>query len=202
VTPPPERAKRVLDLVVAVAALPVALPVIALLGLAVRLETKGGIFFRQTRVGQHGRHFRIFKLRTMVENAEQIGAGIYAEADDPRFTRVGTFARRFSLDELPQLFNVLRGEMSIVGPRPMLPVTVEQYAADYAVILRVKPGLTGLAQVSGRNALARSERLTFDRRYAENCSIDMDVRILLRTVRVLLTGEGQLNNQGAKDVER
>jgi undecaprenyl phosphate N,N'-diacetylbacillosamine 1-phosphate transferase len=125
VTPPPERAKRVLDLVVAVAALPVALPVIALLGLAVRLETKGGIFFRQTRVGQHGRHFRIFKLRTMVENAEQIGAGIYAEADDPRFTRVGTFARRFSLDELPQLFNVLRGEMSIVGPRPMLPVTVE-----------------------------------------------------------------------------
>jgi undecaprenyl phosphate N,N'-diacetylbacillosamine 1-phosphate transferase len=192
----------VLDLIVAIAALPVALPVIALLGLAVRLETRGGIFFRQTRVGQHGRHFRIFKLRTMVENAERLGAGIYAEADDPRFTRVGTFARRFSLDELPQLFNVLRGEMSIVGPRPMLPVTVEQYAADYAVILRVKPGLTGLAQVNGRNALARSERLAFDRRYAESCSIDMDLSILARTVRVLLTGEGQLNNQGAKDVER
>ena len=199
---PREVAKRSLDLCLAMLALPFALPVMALVGIAVRLETPGSVLFRQRRIGRYGRPFTVFKLRTMVRDAERLGAGIYAERDDPRFTRVGLLARRFSLDELPQLLNVLRGEMSIVGPRPMLPVTVTEYEEDYRQILRVRPGITGLAQVSGRNALSRRRRLELDRHYASEWSIAGDVRIILKTVRVALRGEGQQNYQSREDVER
>jgi lipopolysaccharide/colanic/teichoic acid biosynthesis glycosyltransferase len=195
-------AKRVVDVVLAAAILPVVLPVIGVLAALVRLESRGPAIFRQTRVGRGGRPFTVLKLRTMVLNAENLGAGIFFEANDPRITRVGAFMRRFSLDELPQVFNILRGEMSVVGPRPMLPVTVETYREDYDVILRVRPGVTGLSQVSGRNALPRSERLRLDREYALHHTLRGDIAILARTFGVALTGEGQLNDQSAADVER
>lgn len=195
-------AKRCLDVALAAAALSVALPVMGLVGATIALETPGGMLFRQRRVGRGGRSFEVLKLRTMVKDAERIGAGLYAEPGDARFTHVGRWARRYSLDELPQLFNVLRGEMSLVGPRPMPPVIVEQYREAYDTILRVRPGLTGLAQVSGRNDLVRSQRLAFDQQYARTWTLLGDVHILLRTVGVLMTGEGQRNDQGLGDVER
>ncbi|MBX3181902.1 MAG: sugar transferase [Polyangiaceae bacterium] len=197
-----ELAKRALDLTLCALSAPLVLPVSLALGLAIRLESPGGALFRQVRVGRHGQDFTVFKLRTMVENAEHIGAGLYAEANDPRFTKVGLFARRFSLDELPQVLNILRGEMSWVGPRPALRLSVEAYPEPYEAILQVKPGLTGLAQINGRNALVRSARLAFDAEYARTWTVLGDIQILLKTFRVVLLGEGQLNDQSAADVEQ
>jgi lipopolysaccharide/colanic/teichoic acid biosynthesis glycosyltransferase len=193
--------KRALDLLLACAAGVVAVPVLAVLALLVKVESRGPVIFRQERVGLNGRAFWIYKLRTMVEGADRIGAGLYAEANDPRFTRIGLFARRFSLDELPQVFNILRGDMSVVGPRPMLRMTVDEYADAYREILHAKPGVTGLAQVNGRNALSRSRRLAYDAQYARECSLSGDLRILWRTIAVVVRGDGQLNSQGREDVE-
>lgn len=194
--------KRLLDIALALIVLVVSAPLLLLLCLWVKLDSRGPVLFRQIRVGQHGRRFAIYKLRTMVDGAERIGAGLYAEANDARFTRSGIFARRFSFDELPQLFNILKGEMSVVGPRPMLPVTVAEYPEEYARILTVKPGVTGLAQVNGRNALVRSRRLAYDIEYAERSSLGTDLGILFRTALVVVRGDGQLNSQGRAEVER
>lgn len=196
-----EVVKRVMDLVLCILALPFAMPIVGVMALAIVLESRGSPFFLQTRVGRRGRLFTVFKLRTMVQDAEHLGAGIFFAENDPRFTKCGLFARRFSLDEVPQLWNVFKGEMSVVGPRPMLPVTVEEYLQDYNIILEVRPGLTGLAQVSGRNALPRSQRLALDRMYAQTWTPLTDLWIVFRTVSVVLTGRGQLNNQGRMDVE-
>jgi lipopolysaccharide/colanic/teichoic acid biosynthesis glycosyltransferase len=194
--------KRLLDLIVVLFIAPLAVPITFVVALLIRLETRGHPLFRQTRIGLGGQPFVIYKLRTMIDGAEHIGAGIYAEPGDTRFTRIGNFARRYSLDELPQLVNVLKGEMSIVGPRPMLPITVEEYGVDYEIILQAKPGITGLAQVSGRNALTRRERLELDKQYVRSRALLLDLAILLRTVRVAFSGEGQLNTQRRSDVER
>lgn len=197
-----ERLKRAMDVAVALAAAPVAAPLLVAAALGICLESPGNPVFTQTRVGRGGRRFRLFKLRTMVVGAERMGAGLYNEKDDPRFLKLGTLLRRWSVDELPQLANVLLGDMSVVGPRPMVPQVVEQYADDYREILQVKPGLTGLVQISGRNELPRSRRLELDREYARTWSMLGDARILLKTVSVVLGGEGQRNDQGAADVER
>ncbi len=194
-------AKRALDLAIVGATAPLAIGIVGAMSVAIRLESEGSPIFEQTRVGKDGRPFTVYKLRTMVDNAENIGAGLYNVEDDPRFTKLGTFARRFSLDEVPQLFNVLKGEMSVVGPRPMLQVTVDEYADDYAVILQAKPGLTGLTQVSGRNSLKRSQRLALDKEYAADQSLAMDLGIIARTFSVVITGDGQLNDQSREDVE-
>ncbi len=194
--------KRTVDLLLALILAPVALPLVAIAGLLIAIESPGGPFYFQTRIGKGRRPFVLFKLRTMVANAERIGAGLYAEKNDARFTRMGTLARRLSLDELPQLANVLLGDMSIVGPRPMLQVTTDEYREAYDVILTVKPGLTGLVQVSGRNRLTRSERLELDATYARTWSLAGDFAILSRTVGAVLSGEGQMNTQGRDDVER
>jgi lipopolysaccharide/colanic/teichoic acid biosynthesis glycosyltransferase len=201
-TAPQAAAKRLLDLLLSLTMLPFALPVIGIAVAAIRLESRGAGIYRQTRIGRRGRPIVVYKLRTMVENAESIGAGLYAQEGDPRFTKVGRFLRRTSLDELSQLFNVIKGDMSIVGPRPQLPLIVEQHQADYAEILSVKPGITGLAQVSGRNALSRNDRIALDKEYARRVSLLRDLLILLVTVRVVLTGEGQRNNQSREEVER
>lgn len=202
-TPTINRAsKRALDLVVVGLAAPILGPIAVIAGVAHSLESPGSILFRQVRVGQHGRRFSVYKLRTMVEDAENIGAGLYNEANDPRFTTIGKLLRRLSLDEVPQLLNVLLGDMSAVGPRPMIPMVVDEYAEEYKKILEVKPGLTGLAQVSGRNSLPRRERLALDMEYAATWSILTDLRILLRTISVVLTGDGQRNDQSRADVEQ
>lgn len=180
----PYRGKRALDLViVALVSLP-ALVVGLLCALAVKATSRGPVFFLQERVGMGGRPFTVYKFRTMVAGDNPIFP------DATRVTSAGKWLRRFSLDELPQLINVWRGEMSIVGPRPTLAYQVERYSERQRHRLDVRPGLTGLAQVNGRNALAWDDRIELDLEYVRTQSLLVDLRIIARTVRVMLSGEG------------
>jgi lipopolysaccharide/colanic/teichoic acid biosynthesis glycosyltransferase len=182
--------KRLLDLVLSGLGLVICAPVIAALAVAVRLESRGHPFYTQTRAGRHGRPFMIYKLRTMVHGAEFTGAGLAIQEGDARITRVGRFLRRYSLDELPNLVNVLRGEMSIVGPRPTLLHQVEQYTDRQRGRLAVKPGLTGWAQIHGRASLPWSERIELDLYYVQHQSLVLDLRIVGRTIEMVLSGQG------------
>jgi lipopolysaccharide/colanic/teichoic acid biosynthesis glycosyltransferase len=184
------RGKRVLDVVVAGTALVVCAPVLAAAAALVRLETHGHAIYRQRRVGRDGEPFELYKLRTMVHGAEQMGAGLAVNVGDERITRVGGILRRTSLDELPNLFNVLAGEMSIVGPRPTVQVQVDRYTERQRGRLSVRPGITGWAQVNGRASLPWSERIELDLWYVEHASLALDLRILLATVRMVVTGHG------------
>jgi lipopolysaccharide/colanic/teichoic acid biosynthesis glycosyltransferase len=182
--------RRALDILVAGATLLVCSPLLALALLAVRLESRGSPLYRQRRIGLEGRPFEMLKLRTMVAGAEGIGAGLAVNENDPRITRIGAFLRRTSLDELPNLVNVLRGEMSLIGPRPTIPAQVEQYTPRQRGRLAVRPGITGWAQVNGRAALPWSERIELDLFYVEHRSLALDMRILMRTVTMVLGGSG------------
>jgi lipopolysaccharide/colanic/teichoic acid biosynthesis glycosyltransferase len=188
--------KRALDLVLGGAGAIVSAPVIALLALLVRLESPGDPIYRQARVGQDGRLFSIYKLRTMVSGAEFTGAGLAVAQGDDRITRVGAMLRRYSLDELPNLWNVLRGEMSIVGPRPTVPVQVQQYTDRQRGRLAVKPGITGWAQINGRASLPWPERIELDLWYVEHWSLRLDLRIIVRTVGMVLSGHGLYKGEG------
>jgi lipopolysaccharide/colanic/teichoic acid biosynthesis glycosyltransferase len=181
---------RVLDVAIAAVGLAVAAPLLLLAMLAIRLESRGSPIYRQRRVGRHGVPFDLLKLRTMVAGAEHIGPGIALNEGDPRITRVGALLRRFSLDELPNLVNVLRGEMAIVGPRPTIQAQVDQYTDRQRRRLEVKPGITGWAQVNGRAALPWDERIELDVWYVDHRSLWLDLRILARTARMLATGHG------------
>jgi lipopolysaccharide/colanic/teichoic acid biosynthesis glycosyltransferase len=182
--------KRALDLVIAVPLAILTAPVVALLALAVRLESPGDPVYRQLRVGRDGRAFEIFKLRTMVSGAEFTGAGLAIAEGDPRITRLGGLLRRYSLDELPNLWNVVRGEMSIVGPRPTLQHQVDHYTPRQRGRLAVKPGITGWAQINGRASLPWPERIELDLWYVEHRSLALDLRILARTVGLVVRGSG------------
>jgi lipopolysaccharide/colanic/teichoic acid biosynthesis glycosyltransferase len=182
--------KRAIDLLLAAAGSLLTAPVIAFLALAIRLESPGSPIYRQPRVGKEGRLFSIYKLRTMVRGAEFTGAGLAVQEGDERITRVGGFLRRYSLDEVPNLWNVLRGQMSIVGPRPTLQVQVEQYTDRQRRRLAVKPGITGWAQVNGRASLPWTERIELDIWYVEHYSLALDLKILARTARMVLSGRG------------
>jgi lipopolysaccharide/colanic/teichoic acid biosynthesis glycosyltransferase len=182
--------KRILDFVLAGGLLVLTAPILALTCLAIRAETPGSPIYRQRRVGKDGVQFDLLKLRTMVSGAERMGAGLAVDEGDPRITRTGALARRLSLDELPNLVNVLRGEMSLVGPRPTVQVQVSQYTARQLGRLSVPPGITGWAQVKGRAALPWHERIELDLWYIEHWSLRLDLRILLETVRLLATGRG------------
>jgi len=182
--------RRAFDVLVSAVALMVLAAPLALVMLAVRLESPGGAVFRQRRVGRHGREFEVLKLRTMVQGAERMGAGLAIERGDARITRLGALLRRTSIDELPQLVNVLRGEMAIVGPRPTVPSQVERYDDRQRERLLVRPGLTGWAQVQGRTTLTWPERIELDRHYVAARSLRLDAEILLRTVGVVLGGAG------------
>jgi lipopolysaccharide/colanic/teichoic acid biosynthesis glycosyltransferase len=181
---------RALDVFLAAALLVVTAPLLAMAAIAIRLESRGPVFYRQLRVGRHGEHFQLWKLRTMVPGAESMGAGIYVIEGDTRITRVGRLLRRFSLDELPNLVNVLRGEMAMVGPRPTVQEQVDRYTERQRRRLEVKPGITGWAQINGRTSLPWPERIELDVWYVENRSIRLDLRILARTARMLATGHG------------
>jgi lipopolysaccharide/colanic/teichoic acid biosynthesis glycosyltransferase len=181
---------RALDVALAAALLMVTAPLLALAALAIRLESRGPVFYRQLRVGRDGEPFELWKLRTMVPGAESMGAGIYVVEGDPRITRTGRLLRRFSLDELPNLVNVLRGEMSIVGPRPTVQEQVDRYTERQRRRLEVKPGITGWAQINGRTSLPWPERIELDVWYVEHRSLRLDLRILARTARMLATGHG------------
>ena len=183
-------ASRALDLLVASLALVLGAPLLALAAILIKLESRGPVFYRQRRVGLAGEPFELWKLRTMVPGAESMGAGIYVVEGDPRITRTGRLLRRFSLDELPNLVNVLRGEMAIVGPRPTVQEQVDRYTDRQRRRLEVKPGITGWAQVNGRTSLPWPERIELDVWYVEHRSLRLDIKILARTVRLLATGHG------------
>jgi lipopolysaccharide/colanic/teichoic acid biosynthesis glycosyltransferase len=182
--------RRVLDVALAAALLLATAPLLALAALAIRLESRGPVFYRQLRVGRDGQPFELWKLRTMVPGAESMGAGIYVLEGDPRITRTGQLLRRFSLDELPNLVNVLKGEMAIVGPRPTVQEQVDRYTERQRRRLEVKPGITGWAQINGRTSLPWPERIELDVWYVEHRSLRLDLRILARTARMLATGHG------------
>jgi lipopolysaccharide/colanic/teichoic acid biosynthesis glycosyltransferase len=182
--------RRAFDILAAAAGLLISAPIMALAALAIRLESHGGVIYRQRRVGLHGHEFDVLKLRTMVAGAEHIGAGLAVNVGDARITRVGRILRRTSLDELPNLLNVLRGEMAIVGPRPTLPSQVAQYTDRERGRLAVRPGLTGWAQVNGRTSLPWAERIELDLWYIEHRSWRLDLTILWRSVKMVVQGEG------------
>ena len=179
---------RAADVAVAGAGLAVASPLLALAALAVKLEDGGPVLYRQMRVGKDGEDFELLKLRTMVVGAERQGAGWAVDAGDPRITRVGRLLRRLSLDELPQLWNVVRGDMSVIGPRPTLRYQVERYTERQRRRLEVKPGITGWAQIHGRARLPWDERIELDVWYVEHRSPLVDLKILLRTPLALFGG--------------
>jgi lipopolysaccharide/colanic/teichoic acid biosynthesis glycosyltransferase len=181
---------RVLDVLIAAVALLLTAPLLLAATIAIRIESRGSPIYRQRRVGRDGEPFELLKLRTMVSGAEHIGAGLAVNEGDPRITRVGALLRRFSLDELPNLVNVLRGEMAIVGPRPTIQAQVDQYTDRQRRRLEVKPGITGWAQVNGRASLPWHERIELDVWYVDNRSLLLDLRILARTARMLATGHG------------
>jgi lipopolysaccharide/colanic/teichoic acid biosynthesis glycosyltransferase len=184
------RRKRWLDLTLAgLAAIPAA-PILAVAALAIRLESRGHPIYRQRRVGWRGHAFDVVKLRTMVSGAEQMGAKLAVDEGDTRITKVGAILRRTSIDELPNLVNILRGEMSIVGPRPTLQVQVDQYTERQLRRLEARPGLTGWAQVNGRASLPWPERIELDIWYLENATLRLDLRIIALSARMAVTGHG------------
>jgi Undecaprenyl-phosphate galactose phosphotransferase WbaP len=202
--PDPQRIKRVFDIVFTLALALAALPLGILIALAIALDSRGGIFFAHTRVGKGGKPFRIWKFRSMIAGSDAVLAR-YLERnpslveewklthklkDDPRVTRAGRLLRKTSLDELPQVWNVLRGEMSMVGPRPIVSEESVKYGPAFALYTRVRPGLTGLWQVSGRNDTNYKRRVAFDCEYIRNWSLWLDAKILFKTVRVVLGGRG------------
>jgi lipopolysaccharide/colanic/teichoic acid biosynthesis glycosyltransferase len=181
---------RAFDVLIASLLLVVTSPLLLAALIAIRLESKGSPIYKQLRIGKDGQPFELLKLRTMVTGAEHIGAGLAINEGDPRITRVGAILRRFSLDELPNLFNVLRGELAIVGPRPTIPAQVDQYTERQRRRLEVKPGISGWAQVNGRAALPWHERIELDVWYVDHRSFALDLKILAMTARMLVTGHG------------
>jgi Undecaprenyl-phosphate galactose phosphotransferase WbaP len=202
--PSASAAKRVLDLVFVLSSLPVVLPLFALIALLVKLTSRGAALYGQKRIGRHGKTITVWKFRTMVADADaalqrHLASNPHLRAEwlrdhklrkDPRITALGRFLRRASLDELPQLWNVLTGELSLVGPRPIVAEEIEKFGGSYECYTRVLPGLTGPWQVSGRNDLEYDERVRLNEYYVRNWSVWLDLYILLRTVRVVLTGQG------------
>jgi lipopolysaccharide/colanic/teichoic acid biosynthesis glycosyltransferase len=192
--------KRAFDVVACILILPLVLPLLGACALAIRLESPGPIVFAQLRTGQHGRRFRLYKFRTMVRNADELKDQLrhlsivpwpdFKVIDDPRITRVGRFLRRTSLDELPQILNVLRGDMSLVGPRPTS-FAASTYSLWHTERLEVIPGITGLWQVKGRNSADFDERLRMDVEYMERASLLYDIRLLFLTVAAVAGRKGR-----------
>ncbi|MTH55036.1 exopolysaccharide biosynthesis polyprenyl glycosylphosphotransferase [Bacillus mangrovi] len=185
--------KRTMDLVLSLIGAILAIPVIAIFSILISIESPGSPFYLQERVGKNGKYFKVMKLRSMRLDAETGSGAQWAQKNDPRVTAIGAFIRKTRIDELPQLFNVLRGEMSIIGPRPERPIFTAQFNEEipgFTDRLIVKPGLTGWAQVNGGYEISPKEKLALDIYYINNMSLKLDVMILFKTVRVILTGEG------------
>lgn len=182
--------KRLIDVIVTIILIIILSPLLFLISFLIKIDSKGSVFFIQERAGLHGRSFNIYKFRTMIPNAIKRGTGIYTSENDSRITKIGGLLRNSSLDELPQLFNILKGDMSLVGPRPTLMYQVEQYDETQRKRLNMKPGVTGLAQVNGRNSLTWPQRIEYDVEYVKNWSLLLDIKIFIKTVKVVLFREG------------
>jgi lipopolysaccharide/colanic/teichoic acid biosynthesis glycosyltransferase len=181
---------RAIDILVATIALIVLSPFLLAAAIAIKLGSRGPAIYRQRRVGRGEREFEMWKLRTMVRGSDPVGIGTAVSRDDPRVTRAGRFLRRTSLDEVPNLVNVLRGEMAIVGPRPTIPAQVDDYTPRQRRRHEVLPGITGWAQVQGRAGIPWEERIELDVWYVDHRTAALDGRILTRTARLVLTGKG------------
>jgi lipopolysaccharide/colanic/teichoic acid biosynthesis glycosyltransferase len=181
---------RWVDVLIASVGLAISSPALLAAAIAIKCDSRGPVLYRQRRAGRHGASFEVVKLRTMHRGADPVGVGTPVLEGDPRVTRVGRLLRRLSLDELPNLVNVIRGEMAVVGPRPTLVAQVERYTSHQRRRLEVRPGLTGWAQVNGRAGIPWEERIELDVWYVEHRSPALDLRILARTVRLLLSGRG------------
>ncbi|MBO5255816.1 MAG: exopolysaccharide biosynthesis polyprenyl glycosylphosphotransferase [Opitutales bacterium] len=193
--------KRILDIIVSLIMILLLFPLFIIVAILIKLESKGGIIHRQIRVGKDGRHFNFYKFRSMFIDAEarrqqildkneSADGVIFKMKNDPRITRIGRFIRKYSIDELPQLFNVLEGSMSLVGPRPPLPMEVAQYSLDERKRLHIKPGITCIWQVSGRSDIPFKKQVQLDEQYIKNHGFFRDIVILLKTIPAILTGKG------------
>lgn len=189
--------KRLLDIILSGLALVVLSPVLLLTVIAIKLDSKGPAIFAQKRLGLHGREFTFYKFRSMTVGAEHTGSGVYSEAGDPRVTKVGKILRATSIDELPQLWNILKGDMSIVGPRPPLtyhPWPIGEYTEEQRHMFDVRPGITGWAQVNGRKAVEWHKRIEMNVWYTRNYSLFLDIKILFMTVFKVLTNADNVND--------
>lgn len=184
--------RRIVDIVVSMVGLVLSLPLMFIVGVLIKLDTPGPVFYVQERVGRHGKVFNMYKLRSMVVDAEKQGAK-WADKDDPRVTRIGRIIRKSRIDELPQLLNVLKGDMALIGPRPERPEFILEFNEDipgFINRLQVRPGLTGWAQVNGGYDITPEEKLKLDMYYIQNRSIKLDLIIVFKTIRVIITGSG------------
>ncbi len=182
--------KRWLDVFISFVALILLSPILLVTVIAVKLDSKGPVFFRQTRLGQNHKEFKLIKFRSMVVNAEHMGTGVYSEAGDNRVTRVGRIIRATSIDELPQLWNVLKGDMALIGPRPPLtyhPWTIDKYTDEQLRMFEVRPGITGWAQIHGRKHVEWNKRIELNIWYVDHCSFVLDLRILMKTILKVIT---------------
>lgn len=177
----------------------ILLPVFIIIGILIKLDSKGPVFFTQERIGKNEKIFVIYKFRSMVDKAEEIGLGLNLSKDDSRITKLGDFLRNWSLDELPQIINIVKGDMSFIGPRPTLDYQVKSYNDIQRKRLLMKPGVTGWAQVNGRNSLTWKQRIEYDVWYVENYSLWLDFKILLKTFKVALLREGLYGDDGIND---
>ena len=176
--------KWICDFIASLIGLIILLPLFIIIAILIKIDSKGPVFFLQERLGKDGKTFKMYKFRTMVKNAENKGSGIYTSKEDPRITKIGHFLRKTSLDELPQLINILKGEMSLVGPRPPVPYhpyKYEEYSKKQKKRFNVKPGITGYAQVSGRNKLSWDERIEYDIKYVNKRNLLLDIKIIFFT---------------------
>lgn len=189
--------KRILDFVLSLVALVILSPLFLIIAILIKIDSNGPVFFKQERLGKNGKVFLIYKFRTMVDNAENIGTGLFTNEKDPRITKIGSFLRKTSLDELPQLINILKGEMSIIGPRPPVPYhphKYHEYSQEQKLRFTVLPGITGYAQVNGRNEIEWDERIEYDIYYAKNWSLKLDFQIFFLTIKTVFKREGIYRN--------
>lgn len=185
--------KRILDIIASLVGLLIGIPLIILFGILIKLEDNGPIIYKQERLGEDQKKFNVYKLRSMKVDAEKIGGAQWAKKDDDRVTKIGKFIRKTRIDEIPQLFNILKGDMSLIGPRPERPELTYKFNEEIPGFINrlcIKPGLTGLAQVNGGYDISPKEKLKLDMIYIENRTIFMDINIIFKTVHVIFTGDG------------